>query len=120
MLGLLIISRLFIGSEPFWYYLLGGVVGFLLLLLLAIVSKGGMGGGDIKLYAAIGVALGPLLTAISLVLASFVGAIAGIFLMATGKVKKGQTIAFGPSIFVGTLISYVYGIDLLKWYLSLW
>ena len=59
MLGLLIISRLFIGTEPFWYYLLGGAVGFLLLLLLAIVSKGGMGGGDIKLYAAIGVALGP-------------------------------------------------------------
>ena len=61
MVGLLIISRLFIGTEPFWYYLLGGAVGFLLLLFLAIVSKGGMGGGDIKLYAAIGVALGPLL-----------------------------------------------------------
>ncbi len=63
MLGLLVITRLFIGTEPFWYYLLGGVVGFLLLLLLAIVSKGGMGGGDIKLYAAIGVVLGPSLTA---------------------------------------------------------
>lgn len=119
-LGLLIVSRIFIGTEPFWYYLLGGVVGFLMLLFLAIVSKGGMGGGDIKLYAVIGVALGPLLTVISLVLASFVGAIAGIFLMITGKVKKGQPIAFGPSIFVGTLIAYVYGIDLLEWYLSIW
>ena len=120
MLGLLIISRLFIGTEPFWYYLLGGAVGFLLLLFLAIVSKGGMGGGDIKLYAAIGVALGPLLTVMSLVLASFVGAIVGIFLLMTGKVKKGQPIAFGPSIFVGTLIAYVYGIDILQWYVSMW
>ena len=120
MLGLLIISRLFIGTEPFWYYLLGGAVGFLLLLFLAIVSKGGMGGGDIKLYAAIGVALGPLLTVMSLVLASFVGAIVGIFLLMTGKVKKGQPIAFGPSIFVGTLIAYVYGIDILQWYMSMW
>ena len=120
MLGLLIISRLFIGTESFWYYLLGGAVGFLLLLFLAIVSKGGMGGGDIKLYAAIGVTLGPLLTVISLILASFVGAIVGIFLLMTGKVKKGQPIAFGPSIFVGTLIAYVYGIDILEWYLAFW
>ena len=120
MLGLLIIARLFIGTEPFWYYLLGGAVGFLLLLFLAIVSKGGMGGGDIKLYAAIGVALGPLLAVISLVLTSFVGAIVGIFLLMTGKVKKGQPIAFGPSIFVGTLIAYVYGIDILEWYFSFW
>ena len=90
MLGLLVITRIFIGTEPFWYYLLGGGVGFLLLLLLAIVSKGGMGGGDIKLYAAIGVALGPSLTVMSLVLASFVGAIVGLFLMMTGKVKEGS------------------------------
>jgi leader peptidase (prepilin peptidase)/N-methyltransferase len=120
MLGILILAQLFIGTEPFWYYLLGGAVGFLLLLFLAIVSKGGMGGGDIKLYAAIGVVLGPLLTVISLVLTSFVGAIVGIFLLMTGKVKKGQPIAFGPSIFVGTLIAYVYGIDILEWYLAFW
>ncbi|WP_338470411.1 prepilin peptidase [Niallia sp. XMNu-256] len=120
MLGLLIISRLFIGTEPIWYYLLGGAVGFLLLLFLAIVSKGGMGGGDIKLYAAIGVALGPLLTVMSLVLASFVGAIAGVFLLMTGKVKRGQPIAFGPSILVGTLVAYVYGVEILEWYISFW
>ncbi|WP_428909284.1 prepilin peptidase [Niallia sp. Krafla_26] len=120
MVGLLIISRLFIGTEPFLYYLIGGAAGFLLLLFLAIVSKGGMGGGDIKLYAAIGVALGPLLTVMSLVLASFVGAIAGIFLMMTGRVKKGQPIAFGPSIFIGTLVAYVYGNEILDWYISFW
>jgi prepilin signal peptidase PulO-like enzyme (type II secretory pathway) len=38
----------------------------------------------------------------------------------TGKVKKGQPIAFGPSIFVGTLIAYVYGINILEWYLAFW
>ena len=96
MLGLLIISRFFIGTESIWYYLLGGAVGFLILLLLAIVSKGGMGGGDIKLYAAIGVALGPMLTVMSLVLASFVGAISGILLMLTGKVKKGSPLPLAP------------------------
>jgi prepilin signal peptidase PulO-like enzyme (type II secretory pathway) len=119
MLGLLVITRLFIGTEPFWHYLLGRVIGFSLLLLLAIVSKGGMGGGDIKLYAAIGVALGPLLTVMSLVLASFVGAIAGLFLMRTGKVKRGQPVAFGPSILIGTIMAYVYGNEIWGWYISL-
>lgn len=119
MFGLLVISRLFIGTEPFWYYLLGGLVGFTLLLVIAIVSKGGMGGGDIKLYAAIGVALGAPLTVMSLVLASFVGAIVGIILMLTGKLKRGQPIAFGPFIMVGALISYIYGSDIWNWYISI-
>lgn len=119
MLGLVVISRLFIGTESFWHYLLGGIVGFSLLLLLAIVSKGGMGGGDIKLYAAIGVALGPLLTVMSLVLASFVGAITGLFLMMTGKLKRGQPLAFGPFIMIGTLISYGYGREIWDWYLGI-
>ncbi|WP_102274396.1 prepilin peptidase [Cytobacillus massiliigabonensis] len=120
MLGLLAITRLFIGSEPFWYYLLGGIAGFSLLFLIAIVSKGGMGGGDIKLYAAIGITLGPSLTAMSLVLASFVGAIGGLFLMMIGKVKRGQPVAFGPSILIGTIIAYTYGEEIWKWYISFW
>ena len=120
MLGLLVISHLFIGTETFWYYLLGGVVGFLLLLLLAIVGKGGKGGGDIKLYAAIGVVLGPYLTIMSLVLASFVGAIVGLFLMLIGKVKRGQPIPFAPSILIGTIVAYTYGNEIWEWYISFW
>ncbi|WP_418200290.1 prepilin peptidase [Alkalihalobacterium sp. APHAB7] len=119
MLGLLIISRLFIGTEPFWYYLLGGVVGFALLLLIAIVSRGGMGGGDVKLYAAIGVALGPWMTVMSLVLASFVGTFIGVLLMVTGVIKRKQPIAFGPFIFVGTIVAYLFGYDIWNWYISM-
>ncbi len=118
ILGGLVISRLFIGTEPFWYYLLGGLVGFTLLLFIAIVSNGGMGGGDIKLYAAIGVALGPKLTLMSLILASFVGAIAGLLLMIIGKLKRGQPMAFGPYIMIGCLISYGYGNFLWNWYMT--
>ncbi|WP_209121987.1 A24 family peptidase [Alkalihalobacillus sp. BA299] len=119
MLGLLIITRLFIGTEPFWYYLLGGVVGFALLLLVAIVSRGGMGGGDVKLYAAIGVALGPQMTVMSLVLASFVGAVIGGFLLVCGIVKRKQPIAFGPFIFIGTVAAYLFGQKIWNWYMSL-
>ncbi|WP_332629259.1 prepilin peptidase [Halalkalibacter flavus] len=120
MLGVLLISRLFIGSEPFWYYLAGGVVGFVLLLVIAIASRGGMGGGDIKLYAAIGVALGPWLTVMSLVLASFAGAVVGGILLLTGVVKRKQPIAFGPFIFIGTIAAYLFGFDIWNWYTSFW
>ncbi|GLB58382.1 prepilin peptidase [Cytobacillus sp. NCCP-133] len=118
MLGLLVLIRYFIGTEPFMHYLLGGVVGFSLLLIIAIVSKGGMGGGDIKLYAAIGVGLGPLLTIMSLVLASFAGAIAGVFLLLTGKVKRQEPIPFAPFIFIGTILSFLYGNEIFQWYIS--
>src|SRR5690606_22824198 len=58
----ILISRLFNGEYSIWYYVSGLLVGFFLLWLLAVASKGGMGGGDVKLYAAIGLALGPWLT----------------------------------------------------------
>jgi prepilin signal peptidase PulO-like enzyme (type II secretory pathway) len=115
----LVIVRFFIGEEPFLTYLIGGGVGFGLLLLLAVVSKGGMGGGDIKLYAAIGVVLGPALTVMSLVLASFVGAVVGILLISLKIVKRKEPIAFGPSIMIGTLVAYLYGEDIWTWYSSL-
>lgn len=115
----LVIVRFFIGEEPFLTYLLGGVVGFGLLLLLAIVSKGGMGGGDIKLYAAIGVVLGPAMTVMSLVLASFIGVVVGLLLISLKIVKRREPIAFGPSIMIGTLVAYLYGEDIWRWYSSL-
>lgn len=117
---ILLILRLFIGEHSFWFYLSGGILGFLLLLGIAVVSKGGMGGGDIKLYAAVGVALGPWLTLLSLFLASFFGTIIGGILMLTGTVKRKQPIAFGPFIFLGALISYLYSTSLWAWYVSLY
>ncbi|WP_227521915.1 prepilin peptidase [Bacillus solitudinis] len=117
-IGLFVITRLFIGDAPIWYYIVGGIVGFSLLLLISIVSKGGMGGGDIKLYAAIGIILGPWLTVMSFVLASFVGAIIGVGLLFIGKVKKKQPIAFGPFILIGTLTAYLFGTNLWTWYIS--
>lgn len=115
----LVIVRFFIGEEPFLTYLLGGAIGFCLLLLLAVVSKGGMGGGDIKLYAAIGVVLGPMPTVMSLVFASFVGAVVGVILISFKIVKRREPIAFGPSILIGTLVAYLYGTQIWNWYTSL-
>jgi prepilin signal peptidase PulO-like enzyme (type II secretory pathway) len=117
---ILLILRIFIGEESFWFYLIGGAVGFTLLLGIAYLSKGGMGGGDVKLYAAIGLALGPWLTLMSLVFASLLGAIIGSILILIGKVKRKEPIPFAPFIWMGTIISYLMGWEIWNWYMNLW
>lgn len=60
---LLLIERITLAPlTPWWDSLLGSAIGFMTLFLIALVSKGGMGGGDIKLFAVIGLALGVKLT----------------------------------------------------------
>ena len=45
-------------SPPFWEAVLGALAGGGILLLVAVVSRGAVGGGDIKLMAMLGAALG--------------------------------------------------------------
>lgn len=47
-----------LGDPPLGHAALGALVGGAALLLLAVVSRGGVGGGDIKLVAMLGAALG--------------------------------------------------------------
>ena len=114
-----IIQRIFIPLDPWWDFIVGAVIGFVLLLLIAMISKGGMGGGDIKLFLVIGIILGLKLTLITLMLAAFLGAIYGVIGMLMGKYKKKQEIPFGPFIAIGALLSYFYGNEIISWYLGL-
>ncbi|WP_438298193.1 prepilin peptidase [Sporosarcina sp. FA15] len=108
--------RLIIPLEPWWDSFLGAIVGFGVLYLIAVVSKGGMGGGDIKLFFVIGLVLGTTNTLVTLFLAAFIGSIVGlIVLKRTGQGRK-TPIPFGPSIAVAAVISYFWGADFVAWY----
>jgi len=108
--------RLIIPLEPWWDSFLGAIVGFGVLYLIAVVSKGGMGGGDIKLFFVIGLVLGTTNTLVTLFLAAFIGSIVGIILLKrTGQGRK-TPIPFGPSIAVAAVISYFWGADFVGWY----
>jgi leader peptidase (prepilin peptidase)/N-methyltransferase len=108
-IGLFLFIRLWSGDQAWWYYLAGGALGFSVLFALALISRGGMGGGDIKLFAAIGAALGPGPVLTSLVLSAFFGVLAGLPLMISGKIKRKQPIPFAPFIWIGTLTAYLFG-----------
>lgn len=115
---LFLIERLIEPLQPWWGSVTGAGIGFGLLLFIAIVSKGAMGGGDIKLYAVLGFALGPATVLLSFFLATLIGALFGGFAMLLGSVKKGEAIPFGPFIGVGTLLAYFYKEEILQWYFS--
>ena len=101
--------------------LIGLLVGGGVLLALAWVSpflfgKEGIGGGDIKFLAMVGVFLGWQQAILTLMVGSVVGAVVGIILLATKVLKKGQYIPFGPYLALGGLIAVVWGTELWHWY----
>ncbi|MGO1058955.1 prepilin peptidase [Planococcus sp. FY231025] len=120
-IGIVLLAlRLFIPLDPWWDAIAGALVGFGLLLLIAIVSKGGMGGGDIKLFFVIGLVLGVSGTLLTLFLASLIGAIAGLFMLQKSEQGRKTPVPFGPSIALGAVITYFWGAELLAWYMGFW
>jgi leader peptidase (prepilin peptidase) / N-methyltransferase len=117
--GIFLLERIFIPLSPWWDSLLGATIGFTLLLVISIVSKGGMGGGDIKLYALLGFVLGTKLVLMSLFIATLLGALIGMIGIGLGLVERKKPIPFGPFIAVGTLIAYFYGQTIFTAYLNL-
>ncbi|MBO0475880.1 prepilin peptidase [Vagococcus sp. DIV0080] len=101
-------ERLLISPTSNWFFnpLLGVIFGFGVMFLLAYFSKGGMGGGDIKLLAVIGVFVGPIGALITLFLAAFMGLFYAIF--SGAAMKKGTKIPFGPFLAIGAWLVYFY------------
>ncbi|MGE7836812.1 prepilin peptidase [Viridibacillus arvi] len=117
--ALLVVGRIFIQSDPWWDSIVGAFGGFLILLLVAILSKGGIGGGDIKLFFIIGLVLGIFSTLLALFLAAVIGLVTGVVLLIYRKQGRKTPIPFGPSIAVASIIAYFYGEQILEWYMNL-
>lgn len=99
---------------------LSGIIftaGFL--LLLNIVSRGGMGMGDVKYGAFIGIILGWPLSLLAVFLACLTAGLTGAILLIT-RCKRGKDpIPFGPFLSMGTFISFMWGENIKKLYIYL-
>ncbi|MRG87495.1 prepilin peptidase [Salinibacillus xinjiangensis] len=115
---LFILERIFVPLDPWYDPALAFIVALVLLLLVGIVSKGGMGGGDIKLFAVLGVVLGLEKILLTFFLSALIGAVFGGIGLIIGKSKRGNPIPFGPYIAVGALLSYFFGTEIIHWYFS--
>ncbi len=124
LLGL--IASSFIFPDPFEYYQITGfmnaLIGFItgggLFFLIALLSRGGMGGGDIKMMAMVGTFLGWKGVLLTTLIGSVAGSLVGIALMVfKGKDRKAK-IPFGPFLALGALISLFAGRIILQLYLN--
>ena len=88
----------------------------LLAVMLAIyfASRGGMGEGDVKLAAALGMWLGVEQGLACLLLAFVGGGAVGLVLLACGERRR--MIPFGPFLCAAAAMAYFWGREILEWY----
>ena len=87
-------------------------------------EAGGMGGGDGKLAAAIGANLFVLMAMQSFLIAIFVGAFVGVFIMARDRKRLGArtAIPFGPHMATAALIALLFSANIVqgwRWWLKI-
>ena len=93
-----------------------GAGGFL--LVSALAYPGGMGMGDVKLAAVMGLYLGAAVIPAMLV-AVLAGALVGLALMAlNGSGERKRAIPFGPYLALGGVVGLLAGDELNSWYLD--
>jgi len=99
---------------------LSGSVGFAgLLWAAAVLSKGGMGGGDVKLAAVIGAFLGIEGSGITLLLASLAGCVTAIHLLIRGRCHRKTSLPFGPYLASSAWLVWIWGDQLLELYMTI-
>ena len=80
----------------------------------------GLGMGDVKMLAMIGAFLGWRLTLVTLVIASFMGAVVGMALIVSGRGSMKAALPFGTFLAVGATVAAVGGDQIFTWYVSLY
>lgn len=98
--------------------LIGILVGGGIFFVIIALSRGGMGGGDMKLAAMVGAFLGWKPTLLALFLGVFLGGFVAVVLLLGGLRKRKDPIPFGPFVALGAAVSLFWGEGLLRWYLA--
>jgi len=107
-----------------WDPIVGMIVGSGTLLVIGLIgmiiykTDEAMGGGDIKIFAPIGIFLGWKMTLLALLLSVVLAGLISFILIILKVKDRRSTIPFGPFIVMGTFITYLYGWDILEFYIS--
>lgn len=100
--------------------MLAALVGGAAFYGLAAATGGrAMGGGDIKLVFAMGLLLGLKGLAVALLVAFNTAAVVGVTLIVTGRKRRRDHIPFGPFLVAGTIVAFLWGQDIVTWYLRI-
>jgi leader peptidase (prepilin peptidase) / N-methyltransferase len=104
--------------------ILGAAVGSGLLWFVAegyfrLRGREGMGLGDVKMMAAVGVFLGLKRTLMTVLAGSLLGSVIGIVLISVSKKDRNYELPFGTFLGAGALLVLFFGTPALQWYQSL-
>ncbi|HZK00021.1 MAG TPA: A24 family peptidase, partial [Tissierellaceae bacterium] len=106
-------------SPEFLNSFLGLLLAGGIFLAIVLLSRGGMGGGDVTLIGALGFVLGIRLVLLNILLSFILGAIISIVLLATKIKTRKDPIPFGPFIVLAFFITLVWGEGIVGMYWSL-
>jgi len=98
---------------------IGGGIGLVLFLLVVLISRGGMGWGDVKLAALIGLVTGFPLVFVALLIGIILGGLVAVLLLSLKIKKRKEAIPFGPFLSLATIVTLLWGSNILSWYLGL-
>lgn len=113
-----VVANLAIGRVTWLESLIGIVVGGGIFLVIILASRGGMGGGDMKLGAMLGAFLGWKLVLLAILLGVLSGGVVALCLLILGRKGRKEAIPFGPFLALGGAITFLWGETLLGWYLG--
>jgi len=94
---------------------IGGGFGFGFLLIVALISRGGMGWGDVKLAGLIGLVAGFPLVFIAMFLAIVSGGLVAAVLLLFKLKSRKDAIPFGPFLCLAAMATLFWGSKLLSW-----
>ncbi|MDD4780708.1 MAG: prepilin peptidase [Tissierellia bacterium] len=93
------------------------VSGFM--LAISLLTKGGIGGGDIKLFFASGLLLGFKLNILSFLLGYVIAGLFIIFPYVMKKLPKNFEVPMVPFFAIAFILSSLWGNTIINWYISL-
>lgn len=96
--------------------LVGGAAGFLLSYLAALISRGGLGEGDVTLSTFLGLILGFPLILLSLFFGVFLGGFIAFLLVITRRVTMKSFIPYGPFLTITGWVMLIWGEAIWKYY----
>lgn len=110
----LVYRILFTEKPNLWLYVIGFFVTSIISYILYLCKA--MGGGDVKLLAASGFLIGWKLSLLSFFVGCIIGAIIHPIRMKVSK--QGRTLAMGPYLSAGIMLSVLFGYRFIDWYLK--
>lgn len=115
--ALLVIRLVFLAYEAYisadyWrssfiYPLLGAAIGGGIMVVVLLLSRKGLGMGDVKLFLAIGMYVGSTEIIATLFYTCLISAVFGIVLLIIKKAKLTDSIPMAPFAFIGVAIEYI-------------